>query len=72
MKSNPCLRCHLKNHDKNNPMCVSCDKRLDYIQHLETALNFAWTNSEESAQSLRMPMLFRKASLLSMASDIFR
>jgi hypothetical protein len=71
MKSNPCLRCHLKNHDKNNPICMSCDKRLNYIQHLEIALNFARTNSEERARAPWQPTLSRSVAFSSIVSDIF-
>lgn len=41
MNSNPCLECHLKSQDKNNRICMYCDKRFDYVSHLESELSYA-------------------------------
>lgn len=69
MKTNPCLQCQLKNQDKNNSMCMQCNKRLEYVSYLERELNFAKTNSEQRPPSPRLPTLSRSVHLLSATSD---
>ena len=69
MKSNPCFHCQLKNQDKNNPICVHCNKRLDYVSRLERELNFAPTHSEEKPASPCLPTLSGRVYLLSAVSD---
>ena len=41
MKHNPCLVCRMRDEDKNNSLCIQCDKRIGYVQHLEQELNFS-------------------------------
>ena len=65
MKSSPCFHCQLKDQDKNNPMCMHCDKRLDYVSLLERELNFAPAHSEEKPASLRLPTLAGRVFLFS-------
>lgn len=69
MKSNPCLQCQLKNQDKNNQICMHCNKRLDYVSHIEKELSFAMTNTEQRPPSARMPALSKRGYLMSVASD---
>ena len=68
MKSNPCRRCELKNQDKNNQICMHCDKRLGYVNHLERELNFAMTNTEERSLSPRLPTFSIRSYVLSAIS----
>ncbi|MGD8263247.1 MAG: hypothetical protein PVG70_05570 [Desulfobacterales bacterium] len=63
MKSNPCRQCQLKNKDKNNQMCMYCEKRLAYINHLELVSNFGITNTEERPPTPRLPTLSGMAYL---------
>jgi hypothetical protein len=69
MKSNPCLQCQLKSQDKNNPLCLHCHKRLDYVCHLERALNFAQVNPEEKPASPRLPTSSAGIHLLAAFTD---
>ena len=69
MKSNPCFHCQLKNQDKNNPICVHCNKRLDYVRRLERELDFALTHSEEKPAFPRLPTLSGMMYGLSVVSD---
>ena len=71
MKSNPCRQCSLKNRDKNNPMCMHCDKRLDYVNQLERELSFAMTNPEQKPASPRLSTQSGGKFLLSVASEVF-
>ena len=32
---NPCRSCDLINEDKNNPECMSCDKRMEYLRKIK-------------------------------------
>jgi hypothetical protein len=54
------------NQDKNNQMCMYCEKRLAYIQHIDSALNFTLTNTEEKMPTHKLPTLSRN-SLLSIS-----
>jgi hypothetical protein len=40
MKSTPCLECPMKNEDKNNSVCLNCDKRIRYVRYLQRSLNY--------------------------------
>jgi hypothetical protein len=71
MRPNPCRQCHLKNQDKNNQICVCCDKRLAYINHIDRALNFAVTNTGEKFPTHRLPTLSRRTYFMSVMSDGF-
>ena len=35
MNLNPCLRCPLKNKDKNNDTCKECSKRVNYVKLID-------------------------------------
>jgi hypothetical protein len=69
MQPNPCLRCQLKNQDKNNPKCTSCDKRIGYLSHLEKELSFAMTNTDQRLSSPRLPAFASRTHLLSAITD---
>jgi hypothetical protein len=69
MKSNPCLQCQLKNQDKNNQMCMYCNKRLDYVRYIEKELSFAMTHNEQRPPSARLPTLSKRVYLISVVSD---
>ncbi|MGD2023248.1 MAG: hypothetical protein PVI18_08725 [Desulfobacterales bacterium] len=71
MRRNPCRQCYLKNQDKNNHMCTYCDKRLAYINHIDRALNFTITNTEEKVPTHRLPTLSRRTYFMSVISDGF-
>jgi hypothetical protein len=71
MKSNPCRQCELKNQDKNNQICMYCDKRLDYVSHLERELNFAMTNTEQRPASPRLPTFSQRSYVLSAVSGTY-
>jgi hypothetical protein len=68
MKSNPCRQCELKNQDKNNQICIYCDRRLDYVSYLEMELNFAMTNTEQRLASPRLPTFSKRSYVLSPTS----
>ncbi len=65
MKLNPCLNCTKRNHNKNNPICRDCDKRIDYVNHLEIELNGTFSYAENRPAAAIAPMCFlsRGASL---------
>lgn len=41
MKHNAYLVCRMHDEDKNDSLCIQCDKRISYVQHLEQELNFS-------------------------------
>jgi len=41
MKNNPCRVCRMRDEDKNNRLCLGCEKRIIYDQQLEQELNFS-------------------------------
>jgi len=47
MNSNPCLRCFLRNEDKNNDTCKKCSKRVNYVRGLDEALGFSASYAPE-------------------------
>ena len=65
METNPCLNCARRNHNKNNPLCRNCDKRIDYVNHLEMNLNypFSYGDSGPTATVASLSFLSRGASL---------
>ena len=71
MKSNPCFHCQLKNQDKNNPMCMHCDKRINYVHYLERDLKFAMTNPEQKPASLRLSTLSTRVHWSSAVADVY-
>jgi uncharacterized paraquat-inducible protein A len=64
-EKNPCLNCAGRNHNKNNPICRDCDKRIEYVNHLELKLNFTFSNGESLPTATVAPLsvLGRWASL---------
>ena len=40
MKPNPCLSCTGEKKDKNNEVCRDCERRIEYINHLDLELNY--------------------------------
>ena len=64
MKSNPCRQCELKNQDKNNQICMNCDKRLEYVSHLERGLSYAITNTEQRPASPRLSTISKRSYVL--------
>ena len=62
MEINPCLSCSGKDRNKNNPTCLHCEKRLEYVNHLGTNLNFTFCTGESGAVAA-MPVLSGGASL---------
>ena len=65
MEKNPCLNCVRRNHNKNNPICRDCDKRIEYVNQLELKLNFTFSNGESLPTATVAPLSFlgRWASL---------
>jgi len=47
MNTNPCLCCEMIDEDKNNAICIRCDKRIKYVAHLERSLVYCPSVSEE-------------------------
>lgn len=45
MKINPCKNCSKIDEDKNNPVCMNCQKRLDYVAFIEQASGGTCTGS---------------------------
>jgi hypothetical protein len=44
------------NKDKNNAVCLRCDKRLRYVAILEAAMGFTISSAEEAGYSpLHLP-----------------
>ena len=62
MELNPCLSCSGKDRNKNNPNCLRCEKRLEYVNHLDMNLNFTFCYGESGAVAA-MPVLSRGALL---------
>ena len=58
MELNPCLSCHRKDQNKNNPICLHCEKRLEYVNHLEMRLNFTLSYGESGPVAALAPMSF--------------
>jgi hypothetical protein len=70
MKSNPCLLCQLKDQDKNNPMCMHCVNRLEYVNYLERELSFGMTHTETKTPAPpRLPALSIRSYLFSVISE---
>lgn len=49
MPINPCRQCQMLDQDKNNAVCLKCDKRLRYVASLETLMSYPVSTSEEIA-----------------------
>jgi hypothetical protein len=49
MPINPCRKCQMMDQDKNNAVCLKCEKRVHYVANLEAALGCPFSNAEEAA-----------------------
>jgi hypothetical protein len=49
MNTNPCLGCARINEDKNNPECLKCEKRVNYVRQLAASLNCGVSCAEDFA-----------------------
>ena len=58
MEKNPCLNCTRRNHNKNNPICRDCDKRIEYVNHLEMNLNCTFSYGESWLVATVSPISF--------------
>lgn len=56
MEINPCLSCNGKDRNKNNPICLNCEKRLEYVNHLEIELNYTFSYGESGPMAGLGPM----------------
>jgi hypothetical protein len=65
MEPNPCLSCTSKDQNKNNPTCLLCEKRLEFVNHLEMKLNGTLSYGESGLVAAEAPMSvsYRGASL---------
>jgi hypothetical protein len=46
MKSHPCLNCPSGDKDKNNKICMHCDKRIQFVFNLDKELDFSLCNTK--------------------------
>ena len=69
MEANPCSDCTRRNHDKNNPVCRDCDKRVDYVKRLELKLNFIASCGDSQPLAHQVSYLLRSRSYLSPEGD---
>jgi hypothetical protein len=65
MEINPCLSCSGKDRNKNNPTCLKCEKRHEYVNRLEMKLNFSFSYGESypEAAVAALPTLSKMPSL---------
>jgi uncharacterized paraquat-inducible protein A len=52
---NPCLQCHRLNKDKNNSQCRVCHKRMAYLRHLTSELEFSAAMAVDHGFPLHLP-----------------
>ncbi len=60
MRINPCRSCPLIDADKNNATCLRCDKRVQYIRHLDRQLRCTpsrWTEDGPLIHAVVLPDL---------------
>lgn len=70
MKNNPCLGCRMRDKDKNNSLCLKCEKRVGYVQQLEQELNFSASYSDTGLYvRFHNPLQTRQTGRLRMAFD---
>jgi hypothetical protein len=55
MRAAPCLTCPGKDKDKNNPVCLECEKRLRYVSDIENSLPLAATAKGREDAAHRLP-----------------
>jgi hypothetical protein len=46
MPINPCRECKMMDQDKNNAICLKCEKRVRYVVSLGAAMNYPFSNAE--------------------------
>jgi hypothetical protein len=46
MPINPCRECKMMDQDKNNAVCLKCEKRIRYVAGLEAAMGYPFSNAE--------------------------
>ena len=51
MPINPCRECQMMEQDKNNAVCLKCEKRVLYVVSLEVSMRYPFSNAEEAAFS---------------------
>ena len=51
MPINPCRECQMMDQDKNNAVCLKCEKRFRYVANLEAAMSCPASSAEEAAFS---------------------
>jgi hypothetical protein len=49
MPINPCRECKMMDQDKNNAICLKCEKRVRYVVSLGAAMSYPFSNAEEAA-----------------------
>ena len=45
MPINPCRECKMKDKDKNNAICLKCEKRVRYVVRIEAAMSYPFSNA---------------------------
>ena len=58
MELKPCLSCNRKDQNKNNPVCRDCDKRIEYVNHLEMKLDCTFCYGESGTTAAVTPRSF--------------
>ena len=51
MPINPCRECQMMDQDKNNAVCMKCEKRVRYVASLEAVKSCPASIGEEAAFS---------------------
>jgi hypothetical protein len=49
MPINPCRECKMMDQDKNNVVCLKCEKRVRYVASLGAAMSYPFSNAEKVA-----------------------
>ena len=45
MPINPCRECKMMDQDKNNVVCLKCEKRVRYVVRIEAAMSYPFSNA---------------------------
>jgi hypothetical protein len=69
MDLNPCLECARKNMNKNNPVCRDCNKRVDYVNTLESRLNFTASYGQDELPTHRISFISGDTATLTLNRD---
>ncbi|MEJ2473403.1 MAG: hypothetical protein P8Y74_05900 [Desulfobacterales bacterium] len=51
MPISPCRECKMMDQDKNNAICLKCEKRVRYISSHEATTSYPFSDAEEAAFS---------------------